>query len=670
MADTKTLKARTLQKRDTSANWTKANPVILNGEIIIVETESGEIRKKIGDGVKTYTELPFDDEVVKSLINDNKQKITEHAEESIVSNDGVHGFRYNAQDYAFEVFANETEGWINLIEAGSIGTPLTTPLNGFAITRNLTSAFIMWGDPDYSEDPENWNSTVVVRKEGSVPQSPRDGVEIVRESGEYGLNMWKDYALVDNGIGIGYNGLDPNKEYCYRIFPLTTLGIYNRNVSFSQSVPSVRYSDFCTSFNIIQTKAISPFSIQLKWEDPDDETTEMSCEESRCEVPRYTWGKTRILYSTKNPSEFEENDGTIVVETSLRDMYKDSPLTIEDLQPSTTYYIYFISEDEYGASYANTTNGNRFYDDVRAITTPSASKVLNDNSWDIISKISERGVASNYWSVGDCKAVDIQGTIGTLELDTTLWVYILGFDHNSELEGVGITFGCFKTAQTGGVDVCLCDSLAQNNTNSRVDITGYVHTSESGEKYFNFNHWGDTSFGGWKGSDMRYDILGSTDTAPSGYGSAATSDRVGFDGTLTTPINPVSGTLMAALPSELRNVMKSLTKYTNNVGGGQIGTNCISSSQDYLPLLSEIEVFGDSVKSDPAELSVQQQYQYYSSGNSKVKRWQGGITDSSSWWLRSPFNKTTTRICRVRPEGYRDMSGSSYGLGIAPIFLV
>lgn len=60
---------RVQNKRDTSANWTKNNPVILNGEIILVDTAEGELRAKIGDGTKTYTQLPFSDEVLKNLIN-------------------------------------------------------------------------------------------------------------------------------------------------------------------------------------------------------------------------------------------------------------------------------------------------------------------------------------------------------------------------------------------------------------------------------------------------------------------------------------------------------------------------------------------------------------------------------------------------------------------------
>ena len=62
---TKTFKTRIKQRRDTSANWESKNPVLLNGEVIIVDTANGETRTKTGDGTKTYTQLPFDDEGAK-----------------------------------------------------------------------------------------------------------------------------------------------------------------------------------------------------------------------------------------------------------------------------------------------------------------------------------------------------------------------------------------------------------------------------------------------------------------------------------------------------------------------------------------------------------------------------------------------------------------------------
>lgn len=51
-----------LYRRDTAANWESKNPVLLDGERIAVYTNAGAVRYKIGDGVKKYTQLPFDDE--------------------------------------------------------------------------------------------------------------------------------------------------------------------------------------------------------------------------------------------------------------------------------------------------------------------------------------------------------------------------------------------------------------------------------------------------------------------------------------------------------------------------------------------------------------------------------------------------------------------------------
>ena len=66
----KNINVRIALKRDTSANWTNYNPVLLNGELILVDTSEGQLRAKIGDGIKTYTQLPFTDEALRALITD------------------------------------------------------------------------------------------------------------------------------------------------------------------------------------------------------------------------------------------------------------------------------------------------------------------------------------------------------------------------------------------------------------------------------------------------------------------------------------------------------------------------------------------------------------------------------------------------------------------------
>ena len=84
----KTVNTRILFKRDTSANWTNNNPVLLNGEIIAVDTTGGEVRFKVGDGTKTYTQLPFQDEFVRNLIAEKADADHTH----FLATEGMSGF--------------------------------------------------------------------------------------------------------------------------------------------------------------------------------------------------------------------------------------------------------------------------------------------------------------------------------------------------------------------------------------------------------------------------------------------------------------------------------------------------------------------------------------------------------------------------------------------------
>lgn len=81
---TKELLAQLKLRKDTAANWTEKNPVIGNGEMVIVDTSSGEQRFKVGDGEKTFTQLPYTDETLLSKIK------TYSAGDGIaISNEGV-----------------------------------------------------------------------------------------------------------------------------------------------------------------------------------------------------------------------------------------------------------------------------------------------------------------------------------------------------------------------------------------------------------------------------------------------------------------------------------------------------------------------------------------------------------------------------------------------------
>ena len=285
-------------------------------------------------------------------------------------------------------------------------------------------------------------------------------------------------------------------------------------------------------------------------------------------------------------------------------------------------------------------------------------KALNDQTWAEIRQVSDAGQGSSYWSVGDRKAVLVNGTVGTLAVNQTLYVYILGFNHNSAKEGNGIQFGTFKTALSGGTDVCLVDG-------------SYNSYKTDGSKIFNMNHWGNYNYGGWKACDLRYDILGSTNKAPVNYGKARATSDTGYDAPTNTATSPVANTLMAALPADLRAVMKPITKYTDNKGNSSDVAANVTSSLDYLPLLAEQEIFGGNrTYSNQYEKNSQVQYAYYSAGNSKVKYRHSATGSTAYWWERSPCYAGNTGFCFVYTTGYASYTGARYSNGLAPAFMV
>ena len=291
-----------------------------------------------------------------------------------------------------------------------------------------------------------------------------------------------------------------------------------------------------------------------------------------------------------------------------------------------------------GANYTAPANKNV------TVNAKFVSSVLNENEWSVIKRVADAGNGSNYWAVGDRKAVAVNGTVGTQAVNGTYYVYIIGFNHNSSREGNGITFGTFKTALSGGTDICLVDGQ-------------YNDYSTNGTKYFNMNHSSNTNSGGWKGCDLRYDVLGSTNTNNG-------------DATATTATSPVAGTLMAALPSDLRAVMKPMTIYTDNTGGGNNTASYVTASVDYLPLLAEFEIFGTRTYANSAEQNYQQQYAYYSAGNSKVKYRHSATGSTAIWWERSPIYNNSAYFCIVNTSGNAGSHAARNSRGLAPAFRV
>lgn len=206
------------------------------------------------------------------------------------------------------------------------------------------------------------------------------------------------------------------------------------------------------------------------------------------------------------------------------------------------------------------------------------------------------------------------------------YIYILGFNHNETLEGSGIVFGGFKTAQAGGVDICLNDTLYGSDT---------AHTSG---QWFNINN-SQSNIGGWKSSLMR---------------------------TVNMPL------IKAAFPSELQKVIKPSTIYTDNKGSDGAGAaSSITSTQDDVYLLAEYEATGEKwPNGNSNEKNKQQIYTYYTLGNSKIKYFSNDNTKASPWYLRSPKPNMAGFWCYVNGTGASAYGYTTFGHGIAPAFRV
>lgn len=276
-------------------------------------------------------------------------------------------------------------------------------------------------------------------------------------------------------------------------------------------------------------------------------------------------------------------------------------------------------------SRSNIVNVTSSYDTTLVFISP----ILNDNSWETIRGISDAGTGENFWSIGDRKAVTLNGTVGALTLSNyTTYAFIIGFNHNSSVEGANrIHFQLGKTALSGGTDVALCD-------NSYNLIGGGVRMNTS-----------DSNSGGWESSFMRKYICG-------------------------TSMISYSNTIIAVIPEALRTVLKYVTKYTNNTGRLQPGMESATATTDYFFLLSEYEVFGTFRVANVGESKKQAQYSYYSSGNSKVKYNYNAIGTAVTWWLRSPVASDSEQFatCYMSGEVSGDDARKSYGF--APGFCV
>lgn len=249
------------------------------------------------------------------------------------------------------------------------------------------------------------------------------------------------------------------------------------------------------------------------------------------------------------------------------------------------------------------------------VSLPDTS--LANNTPDIIAAAAKSGQAANYWSVGDKVGIAVNGSFGGLSYNNTVYAFILGFNHNSSVEGGNsIHFQFGKTA--AGVDIAFVNSYGSTST-------GFCMNTSN------------TNSGGWNNSYMRKTICPA---------------------------------FLAALPKAWQNIIAACTKYSDNTGGGSNTASYVTATSDKIWLLSEMEVQGTRSYANSAEANYQKQYDYYRNGNSKVKYQHTATTSACYWWLRSVRAGSTDFFCIVGADGSAGAYHACFSRGFAPGFKV
>ena len=265
------------------------------------------------------------------------------------------------------------------------------------------------------------------------------------------------------------------------------------------------------------------------------------------------------------------------------------------------------------------------------LTLDYVKPVLDKNEWKVIKKVADADKGANYWAVGDTKKITLNGKVGAYTFSNfNVDVFILGFNHNSTKEGAHRIH--FQIGKVSGKAVALCDSQYNSNGSSAM-----FHMNSS-----------SSNSGGWNGSYMRKTLLGNSNT----------------------PASTLENSLMAALPSDLLAVMQTVTKYTDNTGGGSNSSGNVTSTTDYLFLLAEFEVFGIRYYANQYEQNSQKQYEYYKAGNSRVAYNHSAVSTAVWWWLRSAYYGYSNNFCDVYAGGSCGASYAYYSAGLRPGFAV
>lgn len=353
-------------------------------------------------------------------------------------------------------------------------------------------------------------------------------------------------------------------------------------------------------------------SVTIKWQDPENTVISGSTFS--------TWAGTKlVMKETGYPAN--PDDGTLVVDNTVRDKYKTTGYTVTGLTNGKQYYF---------TLFPYSTDGIYNYDaGNRLIGEPEDLKIVAfaDGTDAEIEKMIEAHYAgkiniSDYWAVGDKRtihhnAMDATGVSESHRANDYAYV-IIGIEHDDLVTAINGKTKAAITIQTERM-LYLDTTTEYNASYDASHECGYINDSS-------------TNSGGWEGCVRR------------------------------TWCNNV---YKKCLPTYIQNMMKQVEKLTS--AGSRNST--IKISNDYAFLLSETEIFGSAAYSYAGE---GKQYQYFKNATAnryKKPRFDDSLV-SGHYWERSPYFGSESRFCHVDVSGNSHYNDAINSYGIVPCLCI
>lgn len=118
-----------------------------------------------------------------------------------------------------------------------------------------------------------------------------------------------------------------------------------------------------------------------------------------------------------------------------------------------------------------------------------------------------------------------------------------------------------------------------------------------------------------------------------------------------------------ALPVTFRSCLKQFKTVTAT----KYDASTVTTSNDYIALFAEKEIFGSKTNSNATEAAALTQIDYYKTTANITKKIG---TLASMWWERSPRSSGGMRFCRVGTSGNAGDDYASTACGIAPFMCI